>query len=564
MSKKAPSSPRGRHHRGVALQQAAKYLRSEAWLSAEGLLSVMLEDDPSDAEALALFAELCFRQARLTEAVAAFDRAVELRPRDAELRFNRGTSLAALRRYGEALRDYDAALAAGMHDAGLLVNRGNVLHALERYGEALTCFDQAAARDPRDARAHYNRGNTLRALARNAEAVEAYERALALDPRMSEAMVNLGTVLAVVGRHQEAIALYDRALAIDESNADAHYNRANALRALERDAEAVASYDRALALRPAHADTHWNRAWALLALGDYVRGWPEHEWRLKRSQLPLPPVASDAPVWNGDSDPAGKRILVLSEQGAGDTLQFLRYVPMLAERGAQILLELPPALRRLCGSYGRYATFVDRDESIEPHDLQIPMASLPYAFRTTLETIPAQIPYLAADPELVDSWARRLARAGPERRIGLAWAGNPRQGSEARRGVGLAAYLPLLDVPGLHWFSLQVGERAADLRQSPGERIVDLSSAIGDYADTAAVIEQLDLVISSDTSVAHLAGALGKPVWVLLMFASDWRWLRDRTDSPWYPTARLFRQAVAGDWAGVVGDVRRELLSMTH
>jgi len=477
----------------AALERALQYVQARAWVSAEGLLELLLEEDPASVDALHLLGEVCFAQGRLDEAVRLYDRALAIRPGDAALHYN----------------------------------RGNIQHALGRYEDALRSFDATVARAPDSAVSHYNRGNALRAL----------------------------------GRDADALAAYDRAIALDAANADAHLNRGNALRALERDAEAVLSYDQAIALRPDHADAHWNRAWALLALGEYLRGWPEHEWRFRRGAAALPPPVSDAPVWRGDSDPSGKRVLVLSEQGAGDTIQFLRFVPLLTERGATILLELPHALRRLCAPFSEWAVLIDRDAPIPPHELQIPMASFPLAFRTTLESVPARIPYLAPDPRLAREWADRIGLEGAGLRVGLAWAGNPVQGSEPRRGVGLAACMPLLDVPGVRWFSLQVGPRAADLAQAPPGRIIDLADAITDYADTAAAIAQLDLVISSDTSVVHLAGALGKPVWVLLMFAADWRWLRGRSDSPWYPSARLFRQPRAGDWDSAVRDLRRALIA---
>ncbi|MGH8705237.1 MAG: tetratricopeptide repeat protein [Burkholderiales bacterium] len=559
---RAPRTPKRRDPAlAAALRQAAECVAQRQWSTAEGICRFVLERQPEDFDALGLLAEACFAQSRSDEALRLYDRAVELRPRDALLRYNRATVLASLRRFADALAEYDCALAAGQRDAATHINRGNMLQALARYDEALRSFERALALAPANAGAQYNRANVLRLLARHEEAVAGYDRALALDERLVEALLNRGIALGALGRHEEAVASHDRALALDPQCADAHFNRGNALRALARDEAALASYDRALALRPAHPDGHWNRAWALLALGDFERGFAEHEWRWQSTEALLPPQRSAAPRWLGDSDPAGRTVLLVSEQGIGDTLQFLRYVPLLAQQGAIVLLDLPRSLARLCEPYRRWARIIAEDEPILPHDLQCSMASLPLAFRTTLQTIPPA-PYLTADPSLTVAWKTKLGRGSRGPRVGLVWAGNPRQKSEPRRGVGLELCRPLFEVPGVEWFSLQVGERAADLVQLPPGSITDLSGALGDFADTAAVIANLDLVISSDTAAAHLAGALGRPVWVLLMFAPDWRWLRGRSDSPWYPGARLFRQPQPGDWAGVIEQVKTALGQM--
>lgn len=559
---RTPRSPKRRDPAlAAALRQAAECVAQRQWSAAEGICRFVLEQQPQDFDGLCLLAEACFAQSRSDEALRCYDSAVGMRPRDPLLRYNRATVLASQRRFADALAEYDAALAAGQRDAATHINRGNMLQALGRHDAALRGFERALALAPTDAGAHYNRANALRLLARHEEALAAYDRALALDGRFVAALLNRGIALAALGRHEEAVASYDRALALDAQCADAHFNRGNALRALAQDEAALASYDRALAIRPEHPDGHWNRAWALLALGDYERGLAEHEWRWQSTEALLPPQRSAAPRWLGDSDPSGRTVLLVSEQGIGDTLQFLRYVPLLAQRGANILLELPRSLARLCEQYRNRARILVEDEPVPPHELQCSMASLPLAFGTTLQTIPPA-PYLEADAALTERWRARLGARSAALRAGLVWAGNPRQKSEPRRGIGLEPCRPLFEVPGLQWFSLQVGERAADLEQLQQGTIADLSGALGDFADTAAVIANLDLVISTDTAAAHLAGALGRPVWVLLMFAPDWRWLRGRSDSPWYPSARLFRQPRPGDWAGVIEQVRHELAQM--
>jgi tetratricopeptide (TPR) repeat protein len=543
-----------------ALRQASRCIQRGEWLSAEGMLRYLLEGNPGHAEALRLLAELCFAQGRAGEALEAYDEISRSAPDDAETSYNRGVVLSALGRHEEALASFDQTLARSPRDVAALINRGNALHSLRRFADALAAFDAVLDLAPRNADARYNRGNALLALGRYEEAVASFDAAIALRPNQPEMMLNRGIALAALDRQLEALDMYRAVLAIDPRRAEAHYNSGNALHALERDVEAVASYDAALALQPQHADAHWNLAWALLALGDYERGWQEHEWRSKSERWLAPPPRTSAPLWLGSAECADRRLLVLSEQGTGDTVQYLRYVPLLAAYGAKVMIELPRSLARFCAPFRKHATLVFDDEALPRHDLYCPIASLPLAFGTRVETIPAQIPYIEADPELVARWRETIEPARGTLRAGLVWAGNPKQGSEARRGIGLAHCLPLLTVPGVRWYSLQVGERASDLSRLAPSGAVDLSPQLTDFAETAAAIANLDLVITTDTAVAHIAGAMGKPVWILLKFAADWRWLRGRDDSPWYPSARLFRQKAPGDWAELIERVKAELV----
>ena len=545
-----------------ALRQATLCIQRGEWLSAEGIVRFVLEEHPNHAEALRLLAELCFAQGRPAEALDAYDAVLSAAPLDGESAYNRGVVLSALGRHEDALASFDAALKRRPRDIAALINRGNALHAMRRFADALACFDAALGIAPDNADVLYNRGNALMALGRHGEAVAAFDIALALRPDQPEVLLNRGIALAALGRHDEAFEAYAAVLAIDPRRAEARYNQGNALRALERDAEALASYDAALALQPQHADAHWNRAWALLALGDYERGWLEHEWRSKSARWIAPRPRTSAPLWLGEPECAGHRLLVLSEQGTGDTVQYLRYVPLLAACGAKVMLELPRALERLCAPLRKHATLVFEDEPLPRHDLYCPIASLPLAFGTRLDTIPAQVPYLEADSVLADRWRDTIAPAPGMLRAGLVWAGNPKQGSETRRGIGLAQCLPLFQVPEVRWYSLQVGERAADLARLAPSAAINLAPGLTDFAETAAAIANLDLVITTDTAVAHIAGALGKPVWILLMFAADWRWLRGRDDSPWYPSARLFRQRWPGDWSGAIDRVKAGLLQL--
>jgi len=548
----------------AAMRQALEYHHQGQWLRAEGLCQLILDKHPDHVPALQLLGELCFAQGRREEALALVERARALRPRDAGTLYNLGTVLAALGRHAEALANLDAALRERPRDAAALINRANVLQALTRNEEALGSLDAALAIEPRRAQGHYNRGNVLQALGRFEDAVGAYHRALALEPQNADALINRGNALHALDRDDEALASYDAALARDPARADAHYNRGTVLRALTRDQEALKAFDRAVALDPGYVDAHWSRALIKLMLGNLQAGWAEYEWRWRTSQSIYERRDFHQPLWRAALDSRDKTVLLRPEQGIGDTLQFLRYLPMVAQRCGRVVLMLQPSLRRLCERYRNLAELVVEGAPVPPHDYQCPMGSLPLAFETSLQTIPANVPYLDADPALAEKWRARLAQPPGTTRIGLAWAGNPRQKSEARRGVGLDPCMPLLEVPGTHWVSLQVGPRAADIARLRGGALTDLSGELTDFAETAAVIANLDVVITTDTAVAHLAGAMARPVWVLLMHTPDWRWMRGRGDSPWYPTARLFRQQRPGDWPSAVARVREALAGLAQ
>jgi Tfp pilus assembly protein PilF len=482
-----------------------------------------------------------------------------IRPDTAEVLHNRGNALQALRRPAEALASYDRALAIKPDHVGALNNRGLALLGLHRPADALASFDRALAVRPDHAGAHNNRGNTLQELQRPAEALASYESALAIRPDHAEALYNRGVVLKGLRRPDEALASFDSALAIDPNHVDALNNRGVVLRDLDRPHEALASYDRALSLDPGYAEAHSNRSCVALLLGDFERGFEEFEWRWRVPEIA--PWRRDfaQPLWRGEAPLEGKTILLHAEQGFGDAIQFARYVPLVAARGAKVVLEVPPPLAALFARVEGAALVVGRGDELPAFDCHCPLASLPLAFKTRLETIPAQVPYLSAAPDRVATWRQRLPPAG-KRRVGIAWAGNANFKGDQSRSIGLARFSPLLAVPGIEFVGLQRDLRDGDrdiLRNHP--QVVHLGDAIADFGDTAAVMSSLDLVISSDTSVAHLAGALGKPVWVLLQFVADWRWLRGRSDNPWYPTARLFRQGQIDDWESVVGRVAEAL-----
>jgi tetratricopeptide (TPR) repeat protein len=498
---------------------------------------------------------------RPAEALASYDQALALSPPYPEGHYNRGNALRELGRLEEALASYEAALALAPDYLEALGNRGAVLLKLLRPDEALACFEAAVAAHPANALAQRNRGVALARLHRLEEAAASYEAAIALQPDSADAHSNLASVLNDLKRSQAALAASEAAIALDARHVEALNNHGIALYDLRRPDEALASYDRALAVKDDFVPSHLNRSLALLALGDLEGGFAEYRWRWKVDDAARFQPGLPCPAWEGE-DLGGKAILVYCEQGYGDSLQFIRYVPRLATMARRVTVLAEAPLVGLFRSLpGVEATDAVTDAAA--YDFQVAMMCLPRVFGTTLETIPGETPYLAADPAKAAAWAERLA-AYDGLKVGLVWAGASRQHNpvahaiDRRRSLGLAQLAPLAGLAGVTYFSLQLGEPAAEAPPA-GMRLIDLTADLRDFGDTAALVAGLDLVITVDTAVAHLAGALARPVWVLSRFDGCWRWLNGREDSPWYPTARLYHQRAPGAWDEVVRRVAAEL-----
>jgi tetratricopeptide (TPR) repeat protein len=427
---------------------------------------------------------------------------------------------------------------------------------------AIELFDQAIDLDPSRAEPYYKRGNVCKEMGRHDAAIASYDQAIARRPDYAHAYCNRGVVEQALGRAEAALSSYEHAIALDPTDFMAPYNRALLMQDCSRWEEALADYDRAIALNPQFADALYNRSMARLFLGDFEAGWRDYEWRWVNAQrLGIGEARTfTQPRWQGE-DLSGKRLLVYSEAGLGDTLQFCRYVPLCARLGATVILEAQAPLIVLLERLEGVSQILASGSALPTFDYQSPLLSLPLVFRTTLDTIPTRESYLRAEEPRVAQWQIRLGpRSKP--RIGLAWSGNPRNAIDARRSIALADWVGHLPVE-FEYYRLQTHVRGSD------RAVVDSSSLIAsfddallDFDNTAALCGCLDLVITVDTSLAHLAGALGQRTWVLLAHTPDFRWLRDRPDSPWYPSLRLYRQAAAGDWTGVferiAADLRRE------
>jgi tetratricopeptide (TPR) repeat protein len=505
---------------------------------------------PEYREAHRDLAELLAGWGRPAEAEQYFRAALELDPEAAEIHNNLGNLLKDLGRFGEAETEYRAALAGRPNLAEAECNLGNLLSDLGRRSEAEVCF-RAAIRLRSDLpEAHNNLGNLLRDLNRPAEAVAACREAIRLRPNYASAFSNMANALRDLGQADEAESAYRAALRIAPGFATAHSNLATILLEGGRFEEAIPEYRAAVALDPDYADAHNNLGIALLLGGAFEEGWRETEWRWRLRKNADVVKRFPHPRWAGEAT-GDKVLLIHSEQGFGDTVQFCRYVPLVAA-GHRVILEVQRPLVPLLANLPGIERIVAAGDPLPAAELCSPLLSLPGILGTTLETIPSQVPYLAADPVRREAWRRRLCNL-PGLKVGLVWAGNPSMAADRQRSIPLAQLAPLADLTGVSWVSLQKGEGAKQATTPPSGLVLhDWTTELRDFADTAALIDALDLVIGVDTAVVHVAGALGRPVWLLNRFEGCWRWLRGRDDSPWYPTLRQFRQRCRGDWSEAV------------
>jgi tetratricopeptide (TPR) repeat protein len=554
-----PSDPAAHGNLASALRDRGD---TEAALASYGRA---LSLNPDFVEALGNRAMLLGQLGRLEEALPDCVRAVRLAPGHPMPHMALGNVLLGLGRAAEAAAGFEAALRLAPNVPEIWSLRGEALASAGQPEEALGCFERALSLGGDDVRLRLNHGAVLWAAGRTQEALAQYDRAIALEPGSAPAWAGRGASLRLLDRHAEALEALSHAIALDPAEGAHLFNRGVVLTDLDRLEEACADIEAALVLAPDFRPAKLSGAHAHLALGRFERGWELYE---ARWQGPDGYVFTKTPLWDGKASLEGKTILLRGEQGLGDTLQFCRYVAKVKALGAHVLLEVPAPLVRLMRGVAGADQVIEHSETPPPTDYQALLMSLPFFFGTRLETIPGQTPYLAADPAEVARWEARL---GPRRRprVGLVWSGGFRDEANlrwvnARRNIALQRLAPLAGAD-VDFVSLQKGEpgegelRALKAEGWAGPDLLEVMDAVGDFADTAALVQTLDLVIAVDTSTAHLAGALGKPVWILNRYDSCWRWMTGRDDSPWYPSARLFRQEHIGDWDGVVRRVRVEL-----
>ena len=575
------------------LQEARELLARNEAATALVKCGQLIASMPDKVEAWQLQGEALVALGRLHEAIAAFDRCMELDPAlvdplllRAAIRHSLGQADAALADYGQvlalqpqhadalhntgrllaqkgefeaALASYDAAIAARPNFPEAINDRGVVLKQLGRKEEALEAFKLAVALKPTFLEALRNQPDMLFALKRDPNALALYDRALAIHPDDAILHNNRGAVLQSIGRYDEALACFKRALELNPDYPDALNNCGAVLEAFDGYAEAESCIRRALSLDPGKVGAHWNLSLALLRMGQFEEGWREHEWRWKKEAFQRFIFGFRQPRWDGSQALDGKTILLTAEQGYGDSIQFVRYVLPLHRRGAKVMLLVPRALTELFAGSLPVAGVFNTTPELPPFDFHVPLLSLPLAFGTTLADLPAEIPYLKPPLDRLLAWRMKLPRRQATR-VGLVWAGRPTHANDIHRSLPLATLEPLLRVGTCEFVVLQNEIPEEDRRiLATHPEIAVVGDQFEDFSDTAAVISMLDLVITVDTSVAHLAGALGKPVWILIPPAADWRWLRDRTDSPWYPTARLYRRAYHVEWDVVVRQIAHDL-----
>ncbi|MCH8183661.1 MAG: tetratricopeptide repeat protein [Proteobacteria bacterium] len=547
---KRPNDPKALHNLGLARYRAGRHAEAADLI---GRAIAIDNDDPAMHTHRALVLQVL---GKLKEAEDSARRAIDLKPDYAVGHNNLGIILRARGKLKNAVASYRDALALKPDYLKAHNNLGDVLRKLERFAEAEDSYRQALQLDPDSAEAHSSLGAVLWRLGKLDEAEAALRRAMDLRPNFGRAYDNLGNVLRDLGNLKDAEASLRRAVALRPKSSKSCRNLANVLADQLRLNEAETVYRRAMELDPDDAEPCYSLALLLLLRGEFSEGWALHEERWRTQQMRRYKRKLSKPQWDG-GDLKGGTILLHAEQGFGDAIQFVRYASFAASKAGRVILECKPALVDILRTVDGVDEAVARGSDLPPFDVHCPLLSLPHLHGTILETIPERPQYLTPDVEKVSAWAKRLD--GPGLKVGLAWAGNPKHLNDRNRSLD-ARHLQDFAEMGPSFFSLQVGARAADLESLTNRSsITDLAPLLTDYSETAAAIASLDLVICVDTSVAHLAGALGKPVWIMLPYLPDWRWLLEREDSPWYPSAKLYRQETPGDWRPVLDRIRADL-----
>jgi tetratricopeptide (TPR) repeat protein len=588
---KNPSDAEGLYRAGIAQAHEGRLDLSS------DLLGRSLVVRPGFADAAQALGRVLLSQRKFKEAAAALERASALSPASAEIHFHLGTAQTGLKQLDraaasyqralklkpelgdahnelgnvyraqgklqEAARSYERATKAPGDHAKALYNLGTTRQIQKRYPKALDAYRRSLELNPSNPDAENNLGLVLREEGLVEEAISAFRRAVALKPDHTMAMVNLGSSLQRVNKLEESITVLEAALGQAPCDFRAYADLGNAYVAMNRPEEGIAAYEKALAQDPSLDEVRYNIALAHLVRGNFARGWIGYDSRLEtaahRRKYPF-----GKPRWSADQPVLGRKILVYAEQGLGDTIQFVRYLPLLEAEGAQVIALVQAPLRSLLAAQMPTVTFITARDPLPEHDLKCPLLSLPREFATRLDSIPSGVPYLAAPKAKVASWRTVFSKADGLK-VGLVWSGNPKHQFDHNRSVSLELMSRVVSGVPAHFFAIQKELRGNDLERLSGmPRITNLSRYAASFEDTAAIVTGLDLVITVDTSVAHLAGALGKRAWVMLSHAPDWRWLLDRADSPWYPSIRLFRQPALGDWETVARQLNAELAALAR
>ncbi len=553
----APNNPDAHFSRGMGLH-ALRHLDAAAASYAQAAAL-----QPAHAHAHFNLGSVLQELQQWPQAVASYDKAIAIRPSHAQSHFHRAYALQMMGQLQAALASYDQAIAIEPTYAEAYCNRGVVLQELGQWQSAVDSQDRAIATKPDYAEAHCNRGVALQALRQWPAAIASFDRAIDIKPGYAKAYSNRGMALHESMQLEAALASYEQAIAIQANYAEAYSHRGLALHALGQLDAAVASYDQAIALQSDYGQALFNKSLSLLLRGDFSIGWKLYEWRWEDVNSQARKRNFAQPLWLGDAPLAGKTILLHSEQGYGDTIQFCRYAAVVAAQGARVILEVQKGLLGLLSGLDGVAELLERGMPLPAFDYHCPLMSLPLACRTALETIPGRQPYLRRDAGKVQHWSTRLG-AKTKPRVGITWSGSAAHSNDSNRSIALSTWLPYL-TGDCDYISLQKDVRESDqtalAQHSP---LRHFGEDLQDFGDTAALCSLMDVVVCVDTSVAHLSAALGIATWVLLPQVPDWRWLVDRDDSPWYPCITLYRQSTRGDWPGVLTRVAADLKSQLH
>ena len=551
------------------------YAQRKDYALALKYLEATIKVNPQNGIAHSNLGNVLFELGKFESALNAYDKAIQLAPTYAEAWSNKGNALYELERYDEALAHHDKALALHPGYAEAWSNKGLVLNALKDFKNALAHHDKAILLRPESAKTWVNKGLVLSDLEEHQDALAIYEKAIGLNPNFAEAWTNKGNAIFALGRHEESIELHQRAIQLKPGYAQAWYNLAISFCALKRFNKSIAAYEQAISLKPDYFMAYWNKSLVELAIGDLHNGWQNFEARAFIKNSPLRTSYNKITRLKNLSDVAGKKILIWSEQGLGDAIQFCRYVPELVKLGPDLTFVAPKSLTALMNSLSGSFQIVDSCSDLSGFEFQVPLMSLPLIFKTDLTTIPSTSSYLKADSLKEQFWKERLSSSNLLR-VGLVWNGGFRANQpemhavNERRNIPLEVISRLQHVPNIEFYSLQKGDPAeSEFAQNksaiwPANNIRNFVSELNDFSDTAALISNLDLVISVDTSTAHLSAALGKPTWLLNRYDSCWRWLEDRIDSPWYPSITLYRQKTPGDWEGVIDTIQKDLIALAY
>jgi tetratricopeptide (TPR) repeat protein len=548
-----PKLPAGQQNLGVVLNAL------EQGVEAEECFRRALTLQPDYPEALNSLGGVLRKAEKLEESAKCYRRALALRPNYAEAYTGLGATLHLQNKSDEALACCRRAVELRPDYPEGHNNLAMAFTALKKYEDAESEVRLALRLKPGYFDARSNLGSVLESLRRHEEAALEYRKAIQLKPKSSSGWMNLGSALRNLRRFDDAKDACRRAIELSPDSPMERYNLGVVHLDLCEIEQAIASFREAVALKPEMPLPHWGLALALLANGDLEQGWKEYEWRWDCTQFHPTRPSFTQPPWDG-SALDGKTILLYCEQGMGDAIQFVRYASLLAERGARVIVQCQPSMRRLFATVPGVIATHSPPELLPEFDVHFPLLSLPRMIGTTLQNVPASVPYLFADAEKVEAWKQKLPPTAGRLKVGLVWAGNPEHQRDHDRSISLATLAPLADAGEVTFVSLQKGAAALQSPAPPaGMQLLDYTADLADFADTAGLIANLDLVISVDTSVAHLAAAMGKTVWTLLPFAPDWRWLLGRSDSPWYPTMRLFRQPSPGDWGSPIRALAEDL-----